>query len=352
MILTEFEGKELFKRYGIAIPNGTLYTKESSIPDGNQVLKAQVHFGDRLRLGGILFSNSAEDSTQKLASLLGSTVQGEIVKEVLVEEKVLSLKEYYVSFSYDTYSRGPVLAFSTSGGTATDTALITPLSAITGLTDKDLGTVFAQEKIPEEEYPGLRKVLHALWKVFDTQYALVAEINPLFKTAEGFVAGDAKIQLDDENIQPGEKRVLELPGDIAILASGGGASLLNMDALMRAGGKPANYTEYSGNPPASVVKDLTLRVLARTDLQGLWVVGAAANFTDIYETMSGFLEALDEVRPTYPIVIRRDGPRREEAFEMLRKASREKGYDLHLYDATTSMIDTARIMVDLAYKPI
>ena len=121
---------------------------------------------------------------------------------------------------------------------------------------------------------------------------------------------------------------------------------------MRAGGKPANYTEYSGNPPASVVKDLTLRVLARTDLQGLWVVGAAANFTDIYETMSGFLEALDEVRPSYPIVIRRDGPRREEAFEMLRKASREKGYDLHLYDATTSMIDTARIMVDLAYKPI
>ena len=182
---------------------------------------------------------------------------------------------------------------------------------------------------------------------------MIAEINPLFRTPSGeFIAGDAKVILDDEKINPGERRFIELDGDIAILASGGGASLLNIDALLRYGGKPANYTEYSGNPPADLVKALTQRVLGRPGLKGAWVIGGTANFTDIYETMRGFLEGLRQVKPKpmYPIVIRRDGPNQKKAFAMLRESAKKEGYDFHLFDSKTSMAESAKVIVRLAYS--
>ena len=164
--------------------------------------------------------------------------------------------------------------------------------------------------------------------------------------------------MDDEKLNPGERRFIELGGDIAILASGGGASLLNIDALLRFGGKPANYTEYSGNPPAELVKELTKRVLSASwrtkGLKGCWVIGGTANFTDIYETMRGFIEGLREIKPKpkYPIVIRRDGPRQEEAFLMLRELAQKEGFDFHLFGSETSMAESARIMVRNAYQKI
>ena len=80
------------------------------------------------------------------------------------------------------------------------------------------------------------------------------------------------------------------------------------------------------------------------------VVGAFANFTDIYITLSGFLEGLRAIdpKPTYPIVIRRDGPHREEAFAML-EAARAEGFDFHLFDSTTSMNESAQTLVKLVY---
>src|SRR5690606_16219520 len=121
-----------------------------------------------------------------------------------------------------------------------------------------------------------------------------------------------------------------------------------------AGGRPANYTEYSGNPPREVVAELTKRVLSRNGLKGCWVVGGTANFTDIFETLSGFIDGLRSIKPkpTYPIVIRRDGPRQEEAWAMLKKIGEKEGYDFHLFGRETDMAESARIMARLvARKP-
>lgn len=142
-----------------------------------------------------------------------------------------------------------------------------------------------------------------------------------------------------------------MDGDIAILASGGGASLLNIDYLLSVGGKPANYTEYSGNPPANIVAELTKRVLDKNDLKGCWVVGGTANFTDIYETLRGFVEGLRQIKPkpTYPIVIRRDGPRQKEAVDMIKEVAEKEGFDIHIFGAETSMAKTAKIITKLSY---
>lgn len=149
---------------------------------------------------------------------------------------------------------------------------------------------------------------------------------------------------------------LELDGDIAILASGGGASLLVMDALSRAGGKPANYTEYSGNPPREKVEKLTRVTLSKECLTGCLVAGAVANFTDIYETLSGFVDGLRQIKPKplYPIVIRRGGPRQKEAYEMLSRVAKTEGFDIHLFGPETPISVAAREMVRLGeqYKKL
>src|SRR3989338_4478887 len=140
------------------------------------------------------------------------------------------------------------------------------------------------------------------------------EINPLVEDKNGdLIAADAVVVLDDDGLKrhkfnfpkrtglreqtPREiaakkideddykgvagKTFVDLEGDIAVLASGGGASIVAMDALLSYGGKPANYTEYSGNPSAEKVKKLTQVVLSKPNLHGLWIVGGTANFTRI-----------------------------------------------------------------------
>jgi succinyl-CoA synthetase beta subunit len=151
-----------------------------------------------------------------------------------------------------------------------------------------------------------------------------------------------------------ERPFITLGGDIAVIASGGGASMLNIDILMRSGGKPANYVEYSGNPPAALVEELTMQVLFQPDLRGAWVIGGTANFTDIYETMSGFVAGLRKItpKPTYPIVIRRDGPRQEEARAMLQEVAKNEGFNMHVFGSEISMAESAKKLIALMEKNI
>src|SRR5690606_37485301 len=123
--------------------------------------------------------------------------------------------------------------------------------------------------------------------------------------------------------------------------------LVAMDALVSYGMKPANYTEFSGNPPKEKVKRLTEIVLAKKNLKGAILVGGKANFTDQVETLTGFLEALEEINPQYPIIVRRDGPRMDEAKRMLESAVEKHGWQLQVYDSQVSIIDAVKKLVEL-----
>lgn len=350
MKLFEYQGKELFKKYGIAVPNSVLIEKSlflQQVGTGELllqfpvVLKSQVLSGERRKKGGIHIVEKKEEFLSSLEELFKKSIDGEFPEKILVEEKINSIKEWYLSISYDTDRRMPVIAISKVGGTGVFEAEIFGLEFKTDSWSIPIYT-------PSE----LQDIARNLLELFFKEKLLLAEINPLFETEEGnFIAGDAKVILDDNVAKPQERPYLDLPGDIAVLASGGGASLLNIDTLMREGGKPANYVEYSGNPPASVVEELTVKVLSKPGLKGCWVVGGTANFTDIYETMLGFVQGLRKInpKPTYPIVIRRDGPRQKEAFEMLRQVAKEEGYNFHLYGPETPMSESAKIIVKLAY---
>lgn len=357
MNLYEFQGKELFDAYHIPTPHRVVVRSPAdpiSFP-GPYVIKAQVLFGDRKNAGGIFFASTANSAKKHVRTLLENNLRGEHVTHVLVEEKIQSQDEYYASFSYDTVSRGPILMLSLHGGSGVAEARIFPIDITLREPSRVLYFHNALRKsgFLARDIAPLSTIISRLWQLFLHEYALLAEINPMLKTSSNrFIAGDAKIILDDEKVKPNERRFFDLKGDIAILASGGGASLLNIDSLLFYGGRPANYAEYSGNPPADVVRDLTKQVLAQKSLKGCWVVGGIANFTDIYETMRGFLDGLHEIkpRPRYPFVIRRDGPRFNEAAVMLKAAAAKERYDFHIFGRELPMSESAKIMVDLAYK--
>lgn len=376
MILFEFEGKKIFIRAGIPVPTSQLLdSPEDQI--GLQypiVLKAQVLSGKRKDAGGILFADNEEEAQKFVKELFSNEINNEKVNQVLAEEKAQINEEYYIALSYDTDLRSPIISFSESGGT--------------GIEDRGVKVYPINPLKLEEDLPDIlsKEFLVKLINLFFEIDATLLEINPLIKTTEGgYMALDAKVKLDDSaqgrhkewdfspRSAPGHtptKREIEakkidegdykgvagsaffdIDGDIAVMSSGGGASLTAMDALIKNGGKPANYTEYSGNPSKEKVQKLTKVVLSKPDLNGLWIVGAVANFTDVYETLSGIIEGLRETEKElgrkfdFPIVIRRGGPRDKEAFEMLRQV---KDFDLHLYGEETSISQSAEIMAKLA----
>lgn len=352
MNVTEIAGKELFAQYGIPIPKGkpvSPRTKKAPLPTPF-ILKSQVLSGDRKKKGGIEIVKSVRQFPAVSRRLFATPIDGMQPEKLLAEELVPFKAEYYVSFSFDTGSRRPVLSLSASGGSGISRANITPINLASPISDFIWRDALLYADLPLDR--PLIKIVSLLWKLFTKEKLLLAEINPLFKLASGeYLAGDAKVVLDDHIVNPGRHPFHELGGDIGIIASGGGASMINLDALMNVGGRPANYVEYSGNPKAEVVTEVTKRVLSRSGLRGAWVVGGTANFTDNYETLRGFLEGLRQVKPKpkYPIVIRRDGPRRAEAFAMLEQAKQKEGYDFHLFGPETPMAATAQTIVKLAY---
>lgn len=380
MILYEYEGKKLLSQAGINIPKGQLIEsvdQEISI-NAPLMLKAQVLSGKRAQAGGIIrIQNSELGIKEELQKLLGRIINKEKVEKVLVEEMVEVETEFYISLSYDTDTRGPILSLSQQGGSGVEERKVStyPVDPIS----------FSSTAVEESEIP--ENLLEKLINLFFEQDCLLLEINPLVKTTSGiWVALDAKIKLDDDarsrhpqwdftprgvpgytptaneiaakKIDEGDYRgvagstYFDLPGDIAIMSSGGGVSLTAMDALIAAGGKPANFTEYSGNPPKEKVIKLTKIVLNKPNIHGLWVIGTvAANFTDIYETLSGLIDGLREAQEGlgqnfhFPIVIRRGGPRDGEAFEILRAV---KDFDLHLQGKETTITQSAQTMAKLA----
>lgn len=389
MILYEYEGKKLLFDASIDIPQSQLIESADTevIIKPPCVLKAQVLSGKRADVGGIVIIRDENADVQKeLKDLFGETINKEKVDKILVEKMIEYETEYYFSISYDTDTRSPLITFSESGGTGIEGRSVKTYQ-IDILTRDVLLQNSEDKEITDLGIPNelLKKLIDLF---FDTDMTLL-EINPLVKASDGrFIALDAKVKLDDDaktrhenwefkprlaggrtptqneiaakQIDEGDYRgtagsaYFDLDGDIAILSSGGGVSLTAMDALIKAGGKPANFTEYSGNPPKEKVVKLTKIVLNKPSIHGLWVVGTvAANFTDIYETLSGLIDGLREAEKeldtkfNFPIVIRRGGPRVEGAYEMLKNIS---DFKLTLQGEETSKAQSAKVIKELAEK--
>lgn len=401
MQLIEHKGKQLLKNVGIKIPQGILVNNKSYInlsyhkeqykefffDSKSVIIKAQIASGKRKKQGLIQQSDDYKDSLQKIDGLYKKEFNNQKIDTLLIEKRLNIEKEHFLAILYDTVKRKPMIILNKEGGIEIETLMqdkklpTLHVNILEGLHDFQARQLATDAGFIGAEIFQIATLLKQAYKAFIAYDCRLLEINPIIKTKEGSLfAGDAKITIDDSGIARQEifsditeiedksklspralearkidyhdyrgvagKTYVEFDGDIAVLASGGGASLACMDAIIEAGGKPANYTEYSGNPPKEKVKKLTQITLSRPNLKGLFVVGGTANFTDIYETLLGVKEALEELKPTYPIVIRRAGPRDKEAYEMLAEFAKKENLALTIFGEETPMTKAARIIVE------
>ena len=395
MNLYEFEGKNLFFKHGIKIPKGinlkrgddTLSAYES-LNLNEVVVKAQILSGKRGKNNGIKFCSSGEEVKVAVEEMFETKIKGMHVAAVRIEEKLDISEEHYLSITYDTNKKIPILIYSSEGGV--------------DIEDVDASQILnfqfsiLKNELPEEVERKLEVGVYAiakeLWRCFLEEDTRLVEINPLVKTKSGeWIAADAKVAIDDDafyrhspekfpdatdwtkleprtemgrpptkreiavkKIDEGEGyyrgtagKYIEMDGDIALILNGGGASIANMDALINAGLKPANYTEYSGNPPREKVYELTKLILSKPGIKGLWACGVVSNFTNVRETFLGFADALDEIKPKYPIVIRRDGPEGEAGRKLIMECAERNGLNMKVFGKETPMTETAQVLADM-----
>ncbi len=384
MRLFEYEGKDLLAENGYAVPRRIALAPLAELQFSEPcVLKAQVLTGNRKAAGLIHLCRTPEEfaaAQSALAQNLKTLGFSADTQTILQEELVPYTTEYYLAFRYDTRVRLPVLLFSAEGGSGIEER------SETAHTEPVLQE-FVINNPENPDFPTLSPTLtpdwiSALFRVFLENDMTLLEINPLVEVNGALLFLDSKTELDDTahfrheewatrfpprtlfNREPtfNEQRAKEInaldhrgvagasyfdfPGTIAILASGGGASTLAMDTLLATSLKPANYTEYSGNPTREKVAALAELVLQKPNLEGLWIVGGHANFTDIYETLMGVMDGIEkaELPPGFPIVVRRGGPKQEEAFAELRQRAASKNLVLHTFDSGTPIPDTAFVL--------
>ena len=371
MKLHEHEAKDILEQRGLKTPFRKL-------EEGKEyVVKAQLLTNKRADMGAIKYAKNVEEAEALKQEMMGAEFKGIEPEKALIEEKIDFEEEYYVSFIYDTDTRKPAMIFSREGGSGIESREASKLPL------EDDSQFRFRQFLKEQGFEGkeiikLGITLQKIFKAFLEEDARMLEVNPLAKTDDGYVVLDAMMDLEDdasyrhdrdfpERTATGEEKTerelraekideddhrgvagkyTELDGDIGMMLAGGGASLTNMDALIEYGGEPANYTEYGGNPPTEKVYELS-KVIMSKDLNGLWHVGGTANNTDILRTMKGFVQALEEERPDYPIVIRRDGPHADEAFELLREKKEELGLNMKLFRNDTPMTKTAETLMEM-----
>ncbi len=386
MRLYEFESKQLLRKHGIKVPAGILSTSTvSEMPFEDVVVKAQVLSGGRGKAGAIKAFTNIEEAKNFANSLLGSIVLNEKVKSVLLERKTKTKEEFYMSFLYDTDSQLPVLLLSKNGGVdvaelAKGNLVKKPIDPLLGLKEWQARDAAVDAGFPSELIPRIAEFALRLYSVFLEEDCRLLEINPLSLTEEGeLVSVGALIELDndagykhkdrsyppriigvgrelterelsvkqaDESDYRGSVKFIELGGDIGFLAGGGGGSMAAMDALILAGGNPANYAEFSGDPPKEKVYALAKAILGQPGLKGLWIVGSIANFTRVDHTMQGVVEALREIKPKYPIVVRRSGPYEKEGLQLLRDVGKELGLNIEVHGSEIPMTSTAKTIME------
>src|SRR3989344_4478949 len=389
MKLYEFEAKQLVAKYKMPVPPFEVVKTASDAKALNGVtfVKAQVLTNKRAKNGAIARCENDSEVKAAAASILGKEFLGERVESVLLEKGVKTDSEHYLSITFDTSARKPVILLSRLGGVNIEEIAAERPEAIARMhvdSTRDFQHWEAKERAIRARFRGedLAKItgfIEKAWKLFKAEHARLVELNPVAKDVDGdYYAVGALVDLDDSALYYHKSRdysprapaigrqfserelevkrvkesdssltinYFELDGDIGVLAAGGGGSLTAMDALTSYGGKPANYAEYSGNPSREKVQALTRAILSRQGLNGLWIVGAIASFTRLDTTLGGIADVLLELKPEYPIVVRRSGPKEREGLEIM-KALAVKGLDIEVNGSEVTMASTAKTMAE------
>jgi succinyl-CoA synthetase beta subunit len=375
MKLYEYESKEIARRYGIPVPRGRVVespedAKRVAGELGAVVIKAQVLVGGRGLAGGVKAAETPEDAYAVAERLFSSTIRGEKVEKVLVEEKVCISRELYLSLTVDRASRRPVYLVSEMGGVEIEELAKKYPDKIhriyvdpsVGYSDYMSREALQALKLPWTLLQDLANIMKAMYSIMTDHEAELVEFNPLALTCDNrLVALDAKIIIDDNSLyrHPDlqklygrdlteyEKRAkelgfnyVELDGDIGVISNGAGLTMATMDSILYYGGRPANFLDIGGGARRESVKEAVKLMLTHPRTRVL-LINIFGGITRCDEVALGIIEAVKEVGARKPIVVRMLGTNEEEGRRILRE---------HGIEAYTEMDDAVKTAVELAKR--
>jgi len=374
MDLYEYQGKQLFARYGIPVSDGAVAdTVEEALAAAERigypvVVKAQVLVGGRGKAGGVKLAKDAGEVRQHASSILGLDIKGHIVGRLWIEFASDIADEYYASFTLDRSAKKFLGMLSAEGGVDIEQvaeerpealARIT-IDPVDGLTSAQCREWIAAAGIPAEA----EDILMKLYAAFVDADADLVEINPLILTDDGRVhALDAKVTLDDnarfrhdeweqleglEKRDPRERDAAEkglqyvgLDGTVGVIANGAGLAMATCDIVHEVGGKPANFLDIGGGASAQVMAN-ALEVINNDPSVKSIFINIFGGITKGEEVANGIVQALSQVDISSPIVIRLDGTNAEQGREIL------KSYESDRLVSRPTMVEAARTAVELA----
>jgi succinyl-CoA synthetase beta subunit len=325
MLLIEADGKALFAQYGIPIPAGRVVaagdTAQAPLGAGPWMVKAQVPVGGRGKAGGIRRCNTGGEIAAAAAAMLGTRLKGHGIDAVLVEQAAGG-RECYLALMLDPASYGVRVLYAASGGVEVEqNAAIRSRLCPSDIADiaAVVGELIADE--PEPVRTALADTGRKLAVMLIERELMLAEINPLFVSTSGVVAGDAKVVIDLNAIdrQPEIARIvasrpgiyadacrkieegfdyveLDPEGEIGLVTTGAGLSMMLIDEMTARGGKPLNFCDIrTGQFRGSPVR--LMRVLswiaARPSVKVI-LVNIFAGITDLGEFAGLLADAIEQ----------------------------------------------------------
>ncbi|MHB1651313.1 MAG: ADP-forming succinate--CoA ligase subunit beta [Desulfitobacteriaceae bacterium] len=351
MRLLEYEGKELFKHYGLTVQQGILArTPEEAVAASEEigypvVLKAQVLAGGRGKAGGVKFAHTAEEAFETSRNILGMTIKNEITECLLVTEMCDIAQELYAGITIDPSVGLPILIFSSKGGVDIEqvakespekllklhlvpTELLRQYNIIDFLRKSDLAV---------ELLPKVAKEILQLISVFYGADATTAEINPLVVTKDReILALDAKAVIDDaalkrqsrfkskmEKCSLLEERArkigvnyVPLAGNIAVIAGGAGLAMATMDLVSHFQGKPASFLDTGGGISSERMAEALRISLATPGVEGV-IINVFGGINNCQIMAKGIAEVIDEDQPSAQIVVKMRGHSQDEGWKIL-----------------------------------
>jgi succinyl-CoA synthetase beta subunit len=366
--LVEFQGKQLFGRNGVPVPDpGTACRTVAEVEkaarthlDGGAaavMVKAQVKTGGRGKAGGVKYCPSLEAAVEAAESIIGLDIKGHEVRVVWVEPASDIAEEYYLSVMHDRVSKGELIIASVEGGVEIEEVNRTNPDAVVkrtvmpsergdGLPREIALEVITEAKFPEEVREDATDLLVALFGAYLAEDATLAEINPLIKTEDGrVIALDSKVTLDDnaafrhdghdewkidgldadDPLEAEAKakgiQYVKLDGHVGVLGNGAGLVMATLDVVAQNGGRAANFLDVGGGASADAMAASLGLVLSDPAVKSVFI-NIFGGITRGEEVANGIIEATQRLGE-FPqkLVVRLDGTNAEEGRRILEEAA-------------------------------
>ncbi|HIB52879.1 MAG TPA: ADP-forming succinate--CoA ligase subunit beta [Candidatus Marinimicrobia bacterium] len=385
MKIHEYQAKDLFRSYGVTVPEGypAFSVKEAleaydKLNTETVVVKAQIHAGGRGKGGGVKLAHSRLEVEELTNKILGMNLvthqtgsEGKEVQRLLIEEGVNIQRELYAGIVLDRAARQYVFMVSTEGGVEIEkVAAETPEKIIkewinpeNGFTEKQGEKLAVKLGLANGQISSAVDIFTSLWNVFSELNCSLLEINPLVVTSqEQVIALDAKMNLDSNGLfrhkellelrdkseeDPAELlasqynlNYINLDGNVGCMVNGAGLAMATMDIIKLTGGEPANFLDVGGVANAETVANGFKIILSDPNVKSI-LINIFGGIVRCDRVAQGVIHAMDTVNVTIPVVVRLEGTNAKEAAELLNNSSLEFLVATSLQDAAEKAVSAA-----------